>query len=71
MAYFSYYKIVLDRQPTGLLDIVNNMIKDGWIPCGGLCVDKNDVYYQAMWRPPLPEEIKIHMQNAFASKDIT
>jgi hypothetical protein len=45
------------------------MIKDGWIPCGGIARDKG-AYHQAMWKPPMPTEIITQMAKATAMKAI-
>lgn len=68
MEQFEHYKIIERYNLSDLANTVNKMVKDGWIPAGGLCPHRNNLY-QAMWFPPIPDEIKIHMQNALVSKD--
>jgi hypothetical protein len=57
-----YYQIIENSADYEVLRKVNNMIADGWLPCGGLAYTGSR-YAQAMWKPPFPEEIKIVMDN--------
>lgn len=43
------YKIIQSDNPESLQLDVNNLIKDGYIPQGGICVSEKDGYcWQAM-----------------------
>lgn len=43
------YKIVWDIVAEGLESLVNDEIKQGWKPFGGLCYDsQSDIYLQAL-----------------------
>jgi hypothetical protein len=54
-----HYRVVEARDTEGLEADVNEMIRDGWTPLGGVCVvSSNDTYawwfYQAMVRDRRP-----------------
>ena len=57
-----HYHIIEKNNSWELSEFVNNAIEDGWIPAGGIFYHNNR-YMQAIWRPPLPKEIKITMDN--------
>lgn len=45
------YEIVMAKEASELEEQVNEMIKEGWIPCGGVTISvvyNVDRYYQAM-----------------------
>lgn len=56
-----HYQIVECRRIEGLMNQVSNMIADGWIPTGGYSNPSTFVWCQTMWKPPLPEHVKITM----------
>lgn len=58
MNQYEHYQIISYDHELDLLERVNNMIKDGWLPAGGIFIRNGRTYSQAMWNPPLPEEIK-------------
>jgi hypothetical protein len=58
-----YYKIISSGSTDRVTQIANNMIKDGWIPTGGITMFSGFMR-QAMWKPPLPDVIKIKMEAA-------
>jgi hypothetical protein len=66
-----HYKIIVSDTPDRLEQTVNNMIKDGWIPTGGVSNTTGSRTRQAMWKPPLPEIIKIKMEAATNMGPIT
>jgi hypothetical protein len=41
------YRIISCKDPMELVEKVNELIKEDWIPQGGLCVDGSS-FYQAM-----------------------
>lgn len=55
------YKVICVEHLTALETRVNNMIEDGWIPAGGV-YQHNNRYLQAMWRPPLPHDVREAMK---------
>tara|TARA_R110000851_G_scaffold307324_1_gene465776 strand:+ start:71 stop:289 length:219 start_codon:yes stop_codon:yes gene_type:complete len=59
-----HYKIVSAGDAAQLEQIISNMIKDGWIPTGGITPAYGKRSCQAMWKPPLPDVIKIKMEAA-------
>ena len=61
------YQIISAEYPRKLtMDVFEEMMK-GWVPQGGICVSKHDVYFQAMIReqkdatprPPAPKPQEI------------
>jgi hypothetical protein len=56
-----HYRIIQNQYLDMLVNEASNMIADGWMPAGGV-VHKGSRYLQAMWRPPMPAEVKIIMQ---------
>lgn len=44
-----YYKIVGNRAVPGLVQDVNAMIEEGWVPCGGP-YERDNLIFQAMVR---------------------
>jgi hypothetical protein len=61
----AHYRIIEASHEARLMTKISNMIADGWIPAGGVAHSpEGRLYMQAMWRPPLPAEVKIIMQNA-------
>jgi|TARA_R110000851_G_C12686948_1_gene524502 hypothetical protein len=69
MNQHGHYQLIETSNEHELLVQANNMIKDGWIPCGGIDRDKG-VYRQSMWNPPMPTEIITQMAKATAMKAI-
>tara|TARA_R110000851_G_scaffold6382_1_gene26007 strand:+ start:544 stop:762 length:219 start_codon:yes stop_codon:yes gene_type:complete len=69
MNQHKHYQVVEAGCKYDLLTQVNNMINDGWIPCGG-AAQLNGIYRQTLWVPPIPTEIIIPLQNAKAMKAI-
>jgi hypothetical protein len=65
-----HYKIISSGSTDRVTQIANNMIKDGWIPVGGLTM-MGGFMRQAMWKPPLPDVIKIKMEAATNMEPIT
>ena len=55
MNQYEHYQIIEHSSDYEVLRVVNNMIMDGWVPCGGVSYTGHR-YAQAMWRPPLPTE---------------
>jgi len=43
-----YYQIVVKINLQDLVTEVNEMIKKGWKPSGGIAIDVNGLFYQAM-----------------------
>jgi hypothetical protein len=41
------YNVLIAKDPVEIIVLVNDYIKEGWIPQGGICIDGN-FYYQAM-----------------------
>jgi hypothetical protein len=65
-----HYKIISSGDPDRVTNVANNMIKDGWIPVGGLAFI-GGFMRQVMWKPPMPEVIKIKMETATNMEPIT
>lgn len=40
------YKIVVSKSPGELTDTINEMLKDGWVPTGGIFVTQSPVQRQ-------------------------
>jgi len=59
----SHYTIAIGHTIGELESRVTKMIDDGWIPAGGL-MWYNQRYLQAMWRPPMPKDIRNAMEKA-------
>lgn len=51
------YKIISTDSIPGTIEAVNNHIKQGWEPLGGVCADKMNHFAQAMIRTQ-PEPAK-------------
>jgi hypothetical protein len=43
-----YYQIVVKINLQDLVTEINEMIKKGWKPSGGIAIDGNGLFYQAM-----------------------
>lgn len=45
------YKVVMSEFATKLETLVNDLIKDGWVPVGGICVNSQlSLYLQSLIR---------------------
>jgi hypothetical protein len=42
------YKVIWSGDKASLEDEVTHSITQGWYPTGGICVDSDGVFYQAM-----------------------
>jgi hypothetical protein len=69
MNMHKHYQMVGGAIPR-VVEQVNNMIQDGWIPCGGVMMTPNGDVFQAMWYPPVPTEIITRMENVTTMKAI-
>ena len=66
---YEHYRLVREYNTDAFQNTINNMINDGWIPTGGIAYYNNDKI-QAMWRPPLPEIVKIAMEKMQSQRPI-
>jgi hypothetical protein len=65
-----HYMIITSSDSSVLTNRVNNMIVQGWLPTGGICLEGGKLL-QAMWMPPLSDVTTIKMQAATSKPPIT
>jgi hypothetical protein len=68
--YHEHYRVIKMQNLDMLMNKASNMIGDGWMPAGGIA-HHGQLYMQAMWRPPMPDEVKIIMQTASDMEAVT
>ena len=55
------YRIVSSKGKFGLESNVNEALKYGWVPMGGVATDKDGYFYQAMTKSTIEYPIKVEM----------
>lgn len=70
MSADEHYKIPRGGTTAALANTCSNMIADGWMPTGGMLLYQG-IWFQAMWRPPVPEIVKIKMAEANNMEPVT